>query len=260
MSSPIWTRVALSSEFRSMEGLCWRIVEAQHRVSTVKLTDTLAEHDLLEQLIEQTKPTLPVDCRHLDYLLATPFRYGAIYPQGSRFRRAGRTDGVFYAAEHPETALAELVFYRLLFFAESPGTPWPKNPAEYTAFSAQIQTAKLLDLTLPPLNADLSIWQAHTEYHGCQTFADAARSADADIIRYTSVRDPKSRTNLAILQCRAFAKATVQSQHTWRLHFDRSGIRALCEFPKRSVEFPKGIMATDPRIQNMNWNRTLSAG
>ena len=42
----------------------------------------------------------------------------APYPIGSRFRRAGRTAGVFYAAESPETAVAEMAFYRLLFFAE----------------------------------------------------------------------------------------------------------------------------------------------
>ena len=43
---------------------------------------------LLESLIEETKPALPPECRHLHYLLATPFRYGS-YPRGSRFRRAG---------------------------------------------------------------------------------------------------------------------------------------------------------------------------
>src|SRR5580704_18780825 len=116
MSSPIWTRVALSSEFRHLEGTCWRLVEAQHRVSTLKLTNTLAEQALLEELIENTKPVIPTECRHLDFLMATPFRYGAAYPMGSRFRRAGRTLGIYYAAEHPSTAVAEMAFYRLLFF------------------------------------------------------------------------------------------------------------------------------------------------
>ncbi len=69
-----------------------------------------------ERLIEETKPEIPDERRHLDYLLATPFRYGPVYPHGSRFRRAGKTSGVFYAAEKVETAVAELAFYRLLFF------------------------------------------------------------------------------------------------------------------------------------------------
>jgi hypothetical protein len=31
---------------------------------------------------------------------------------------------------------AEMTFHRLLFFAESPGTPWPADPAARTAFAA----------------------------------------------------------------------------------------------------------------------------
>ena len=76
-----------------MAGVCWRAVEAQHRVSTMKLVDTLAEQSALESLIDATKPPVPPDCRHLHYLLATPFRYGAPYPTGSRFRRAGADAG-----------------------------------------------------------------------------------------------------------------------------------------------------------------------
>ena len=131
---PIWTPAALSSEARPLQGRCWRLVEAQHRVSTLKLVDSLAEQALLEELLETTKPPVPPECRHLHYLLATPFRYGA-YPKGSRFRRAGLTPGVYYASEAPETAVAEIAFYRLLFFAESPATPWPVNAAEFTAFA-----------------------------------------------------------------------------------------------------------------------------
>jgi hypothetical protein len=74
-------------------GDCWRLVEAQHKVSTLKLTDTLAEQALLESLLEETKPKLPEEAKGLHYLMAAPFRYGAPYPRGSRFRRAGRTPG-----------------------------------------------------------------------------------------------------------------------------------------------------------------------
>src|SRR3546814_1447755 len=103
MVSDTWTPAALSAEARRLEGTCWRLVEAQHRVSTLKLVDTLEEQDLLERLTEEAKPSVSEECRHLHYLLATPFRYGAAYPRGSRFRRAGMTPGVFYAAETPAT-------------------------------------------------------------------------------------------------------------------------------------------------------------
>src|SRR6476659_4712923 len=116
MPSRTWTRAALSSERRRLAGTCWRMVEAQHRVSTMKLVDTLAEQSALESLLDATKPPVPPECRHLHYLLTTPFRYGAPYPTGSRFRRAGLTPGVFYASKTPTTAVAEMAFHRLLFF------------------------------------------------------------------------------------------------------------------------------------------------
>lgn len=255
MSLPIWTPGALLSEFRRFVGHCWRLVEAQHRVSTLKLTDTLSEQVLLEDLIEETKPTIPPECRHLDFLLATPFRYGADYPNGSRFRRAGRTLGVYYAAETATAAVAEMAFYRLLFFAESPATPWPNDAAEYTAFSAEVATERLLDLTHEPFSADETIWTNLTNYEACQDFADAARAADADVIRYRSVRDPAQVCNLAILVCRAFARPTPVERQTWRIRLSAFGVQALCEFPRQAVEFPPDAFVADPRIAALNWER-----
>ena len=99
----------------------------------MKLVDNLADQEILEGLVEATKPGVPVECGTLHYLLSTPFRYRP-YPNGSRFRRAGPTPSVYYAAEEQRTAAAETAFYRPLFFAESPDTPWPPNPSNAQAF------------------------------------------------------------------------------------------------------------------------------
>src|SRR6266508_1775264 len=120
----------------------------------MKLVDTVEEQEALEIVLDATKPPIPPECRPLHYLLATPFRYGAPYPTGSRFRRAGFTLGVFYASERVETALAEIAFHRLLFFAESPSTPWPTNALELTGFSVRYATGRALDLTKAPLSND----------------------------------------------------------------------------------------------------------
>ncbi len=255
MSSPILTPAALASEQRDYEGRGWRFVEAQHLVSTLKLVDSLAEQSLLEDLIEATKPPLPGECRHLDYLLATPFRYDSEYPRGSRFRRAGRTPGVFYASEHPHTAIAEIAYYRLLFFAESPATPWPRNAAEYTGFAALIATEHALDLTAPPLDRDRALWTDPLDYLACQSLADGAREAGALLLRYESVRDPLRRANLAILSCAAFAAPAPVERQTWRIRLSANGVQALCEFPRESVEIAITAFARDPRMDVMHWDR-----
>jgi hypothetical protein len=255
MSSRIWTPDALSSEVRELSGSCWRVVEAQHQVSTLKLVDTVEEQATLERLIEQSKPAVPPECRHLDYLLSTPFRYGAPYPRGSRFRRPGMTPGVYYASETSETAVAEMTFYRLLFFAESPHAAWPVNAGEYTAFAASFRTRRALDLTRPPLDRDRARWGHPTDYSACQDLAETGRSADIQILRYGSIRDPRKGINLALLICSVFTSKAPTRRQTWRIRLGASGAQAICEFPRLRFDFGRDSFASDPRIAGLNWDR-----
>jgi len=248
MSPPIWTPDALRSELGAYHGSAWRLVEAQHRVSTRKIVDSLDEQSLLEAILEEAKPPVPPRCRHLDYLLTTPFRYQA-YPHGSRFRRAGLTPGVWYGAETPETAAAEMAFYRLLFFIESPATPFPANASEYSAFCARLATTAALDLTGGALAASHALWTHPTAYGPCQDLADAARAVGGQLLRYQSVRDPEGRANIAVLDCAAFAEpAPTADRQTWRIYLSVSGLLVQREFPRLDLEFPLAAFAGDPRI------------
>jgi hypothetical protein len=256
MSLDTWTPAALSSERRRMAGRCWRVVEAQHRVSTLKLVDTVAEQELLEVVLDGAKPPLPPECRHLHYLLATPFRYGAPYPDGSRFRRAGLTPGVYYASAVVATAVAEMAFHRLLFFADSPATPWPANAGEYTAFAVEYRSGAGLDLTRPPLDQDAVLWLDPADYAAPQVLAERARSAGVTMLRYASARDPvPGRRNVALLTCRAFASTRPLEHQTWRLHLSPSGVQAVCGFPAATLEFDRAAFAAHPRIASLRWER-----
>jgi hypothetical protein len=254
MPSRTWTPAALSSERRRLSGPCWRVVEAQQRVSTMKIVDTLGEQAILESLLEGTKPPVPPECRHLHYLLATPFRYGAPYPSGSRFRRPGYTPGVFYGSTAPATAVAEAAFHRLLFYADSPGTPWPANAGEHTTFSIRFRTAAGLDLTLPPLSADRDRWTHPTDYSACQGLADRAREAGVEVLRYGSARAAVG-VNLALFRCGAFAVREPVERQTWRIQLGAHGARAVCAFPQAQLEFDRHAFESDPRIARLTWER-----
>ena len=255
MSSSTWTPDALRRERRRRSESCWRVVEAQHHVSTMKLVDTLDEQSRLEELLEQTKPPVPPECAHLHYLLFTPFRYGSPYPTGSRFRRAGFTPGVFYASETVITAMAEMAFHRLLFYADSPGTPWPRDADDYTAFSVPYTTKAALDLTVAPLNRERARWKHRTEYGACQALADNARAAGIDVLRYESARDPDGGVNIALLACGAFAVRAPRSRQTWRVYLSGSGVRAVCGAPQHQIGFDRDAFAVDPRIAAFEWRR-----
>jgi RES domain-containing protein len=254
MPSATWTPAALSSELRPLSGQPWRVVEAQHRVSTMKLVDTLEEQARLEVLLDETKPPVPADCQELHYLLSTPFRYGAPYPTGSRFRRAGLTPGVFYASAAVRTAIAETAFHRLLFFGESPHTPWPANAGEYTAFTFRFRARSGLDLSRPPLDADAEHWTDPIDYSWCQALADAARETGALALRYRSARNPAG-VNVALLTCRAFVSRQPADRQTWRIHLGSRGARAVCDSPEARLEFDRAAFARDPRVASMIWER-----
>src|SRR3546814_1966657 len=89
--APESDRTPKAETFRDYRGKLWRIVEAQHRISTNRLASGGDEQALLEQLVEEVKPAQPVAARHLHYLLATPVRYG--HKRSSRFRHAGGNTG-----------------------------------------------------------------------------------------------------------------------------------------------------------------------
>lgn len=255
MPSNISTPGELQSSRRRAIGRAWRVVEAQHKVSTAKLTDRSDEQKLLEDLIEETKPAVPEECRHLHFLLSTPFRYDPPRLRGSRFRRAGRTPGVFYAAENVDTAIAETCFWRLLFYAESPDTSWPGDAGEFTAFSVDYAADRAIDLTLAPFTDRAEFWTHVTQYDQCQELADLCREAGIDLIRYASVRDPQHKLNLALLSCATFARSEPHERQTWRILLGSNGARALCEMPAGSIDFDRRAFLPDPRIEGMRWDR-----
>jgi hypothetical protein len=214
----------------------------------MKLADSADDQRILEEEIEASKPPVPPECRHLDYLLFTPFRYDGRYPAGSRFRRAGLSKGVFYGSATAATAMAEMAFLRLLFFAESPGTPFPGNPLEYTAFAVPLQTPLALDLTAPPLDRDKALWSALSDYRPCQDLADVARECSAEALQYTSVRDPDGGRNFAVLSCCAFACAHPVRRQSWHMQLQHRTVWAKCEAPDHAVTFALTHFLADPRL------------
>jgi len=223
--------------------------------STRKLVDSDDEQTRLEDLIENIKPPVPDECRELDYLLFTPFRYDSEYPTGSRFRRSGASPGVFYASECIETAVSETAFYRLLFFAESPDTRIPTVSFNFTAFSVGVADTNMIDLTSVPLVSDQPDWIHLTDYSACQQLADDVRAIGSQIIRYRSVRDPNRGHNLAILGCNAFTIRQPATRQTWQFLIDKSGVAARREFPSLKLEFDRDVFMDDPRLQSVDWSK-----
>lgn len=218
MSSSTWTPHAVASESRACELTLWRAVEAQHVVATRALVDSLAEQELLESLLEASKPRVSPACAGFDYLLYTPFRYPPP-ARGSRFRSFD-DPGVWYGAEAVRTSCAELGYWRWRFVVDSHGLS-RLDGVPHTVFQA-VAHGKAVDLRNKPFARDGRIWTDPTDYGGCQALGRVARNAQVQIIRYASVRDPELGGCAAVLDCRAFAgTGGVRQRQSWFLTVDR---------------------------------------
>lgn len=225
----MWTSTELASEHIAYAGRIWRVVEAQHRISTNRLATSSDDQHMLELLAEEVKPQMPESARHLDFLLASPFRYG--HRQASRFRRAGEKPGIFYASERESTAIAETAYWRLRFFSRSPGFTPPSTTSEHTSFSVKLKTEQALDLTAAPFAASPELWTDPEDYTACQELAGTAREAGTQVIRTVSVRDPAQGCNVVVLDPAAFAERSPRRGKTWHLRFEAGQLVALAAFP-----------------------------
>lgn len=199
----------------------WRAVEGQHVVSTLRLAGgDPGRQDLLEQILEESKPPLPEGTAGLHYLLATPFRYpptGA----GSRFRGWG-DPGVLYGAAQRRTACAEVGYWRWRFVGESAGLE--ELPAAAQTVFRFGAGGRGVDLERAPLDAWAPAWTDPVEYGETQSLGRAAREAGAEWIGYRSVRDPVGGRCYAVLTGRAVKPREPLERETWWLMVRGEGV------------------------------------
>jgi RES domain len=213
-----WKAAWFESAVHVKSALLWRGVEAQHIVATLRLTDSRAEHEVLEDLLEANKPPLPPEAEGRHFLVFTPFRYRSPFP--SRFRRPV-DPGVWYGAEELQTACAEVAYSKWRFLMDSEGLAGQALHTEHTFFQAKTR-GPCADLTAVPWKAASRIWQDKRDYSGTQDFGDEARKRGLAWIRYSTVRAPRGICG-AVLRPQALSLPRTFDQETWVCKTTREG-------------------------------------
>ncbi|MBW7831829.1 MAG: RES family NAD+ phosphorylase [Simplicispira suum] len=220
---PAW--LESSVDVRSL--LAWRGVEAQHVVATMRLVDTPAEQDLLEQLLETSKPPPPKTARPKHYLLTTPFRYR---PQHASRFRPPHTQGQWYGAESLQAACAEVAYWRHRFLMDSEGLRTEVLLTEHSFFQARVR-GTAIDLMAQPWRQCRALWTRSSDYSATQAVASAAAEHAVHAVQwiaYESVRAPSCR-------CAVVMDANALSEPTGGL--DRTLQTWRCKTTQRSVMF-----------------------
>ena len=225
MSSNIWTRCAGSSEIRLLASQPWRVVEAQHQISTRKLVDSDEEQAILEDVLERMKPPL-LEGPRLHYLLFTSFRYPPLR-HGSRFG-SRHERGIWYGSETLRGAFAEVAYYRLLFLEGTQADLAPLD-VDLSAFDIRVKTQRGIDLTTKPFDRWGSVLASKTSYAATQSLGTAMREAGVEAFRYASARDNAGAINVGLFAPTAFAARRPRRLHAWH----SVATRDVVEFSKR---------------------------
>lgn len=257
MSSTIWTQCGGTSNVRPLSGEACRVAEDRDRKNLRGLVDSDDEHDLLERLIDQSKPAKPAqtEFEHLHFLLWTPFRYRPQHPWGTRF--GGVHDpAVWYGAEHEETALAEKAFY-MLKLREDSAAEFTDAHQTLTSFRIPVSSEHSLDLLQPAFASCFDLIHNPSSHEHGQAFARDARTHGIEIIRFRSVRDPKHRSNFALLKPEAFAAHTPApaGRRQWdvivqasRVIYQRKNAMTLAKSRSPSMTFERAEFLVDGKF------------
>ncbi len=221
----LWAACERDLRIQPLAGELLRIVESQQQVATLSLVDNLAEQTVLEELLEQAKPPVPVAGAGLHYLLSTPFRYPPLR-HGSRFGRHCEPS-LFYGARRLPTLLAEAAYYRFVFWtamAEPPASG--RLRTQHSVFRARFRGERGLRLQGPPCAAHTPTLRHPADYGPTQRLGSALRKAGIDAFEYRSARDPDAGLNVALFHPGALVSRRPSSLSRW-----------LCETRAEAVTF-----------------------
>lgn len=221
----IWAECRERIAPEQLNGELVRVVESQEQVATNSLVDNLQEQELLEQMLEKTKPALPTGTEKLHYLLATPFRYPPL-KTGSRFGTRFEPS-LFYGSHILTTALAETGYYRFLFwFGMSEPPVSGKFVTQHTVFGAGYKTGHGLKLQNRPFNKYKKQLTSPDNYSDTQTLGTAMRENNIEAFEYRSARDPERGINVALFIPSTLVANQPLYQQQW-----------LCELNAEQVSF-----------------------
>jgi len=220
MTAEVWSLDWFETGVAPKAMKAWRGVEAQHVVATMRLVDTPDEQEVLEALLEQSKPPTPVMNVSKHFLIFTPFRYRPSHP--SRFRKGG-APGLWYGAEEIYAACAEVAYWRHRFVLDSAGLAKGDVVTEHTFFQAAI-AGSAVNLIAPPWATARAAWTHGSDYTQTHALAEAAAERDVQWISYESVRAPGSRC-AAVLDVDALdIVANGTTQQTWHCKANRASV------------------------------------
>ncbi len=249
MTIDIWDKCNGKKHIKIINEITWRIVALQEKTATRKLVDSLEEQKMLDDLIEKSKPPIPLTHSKFHPLLYTPFRYPPL-KNGSRFGKKEQPS-IWYGSLAIETAIAEKAYYQMSFIRGSTAHFGIISLA-FTLFSVKVATDKGIKLTESPFLKYKNMISSPTNYKASQLLGLKIREEKIDGFTFHSARDPNKGINIGLFSTAAFAdkNPSTHSFQTWQC----TATDTLVEFVRsdpvkdQALSFPMANFLVDGKL------------
>lgn len=229
-----------------------RVVESQESIATLGLVNTMEEHELLEEALDDAKPPYRPGTEKMPYLLRSPFRYPPL-KHGSRF---GSTlmPSLFYASEQVTTALAETAYYRLLFLQHMESDYLHPVDSQHSSFEVSVRSENTLDLHLPRYQSLFSQLTDPASYAATQPIGQwAMNESNTEIIRFYSARDSENSPNVAIINPKSIKSKKPLNLQSWICRTTRDRVSFNSRDSEKPLIFQRETFLSDgvfPMVQS----------
>lgn len=234
--SRLWQSAGGPDAIGPISGTLVRMVESQEQVATARLVRSLDRQAVLEDMLESTKPALPASAARLGYLLAAPFRYPPLR-HGSRFGTR-HEPGIFYGSLTMPTLLAEVAYYRFLFWHDMAVAPARSLTTQHTVFAARYATKHGARLQAPRFEAQRKTLRHRSDYRATQALGAAMRDAGVEAFEYPSARDPDAGVNFGLFSPAALAETRPHRQESWIAETAADAVTFVGSAPRSVHRFP----------------------
>ncbi len=242
----LWTVADGAHHIAPIAGTLLRMVESQEQVATMQLVDALDKQQVLEELLEGTKPAWRPGTGHLHYLLATPFRYPPLH-HGSRFGRRSEP-ALFYGALSLPTLLAEAAYYRFVFWHGMVVPPARRLNTQHTVFEVQYATPRGIRLQCAPFDSWKAALTDPADYRVTQALGSTMRDAGVAAFEYTSARDPACGVNVALFGPGALAQTRPSASEPWLAETTGDQVLYFSPSIRQDFRFSRMQFETDGRL------------
>ena len=221
----------------------YRVTEAQESGALLRLVDSAQEHDVLEQLIERSRPRLLPQYHRLARPLADTLRFSAP-PGGSRF--GGPADrNPLYGARSIETALADAARRRINFLSGMQTPVCSEIVTSHLSFGFDILSDRGLDLTLPTLCQTTPDEPSALQFARDQQLGKEMRDNKIDAFMFPSAHPScRYQSSVGVLDPCALI-GTIVEPSTWVCRASTRSVLFVHQIAHRCLEFRSEELALD---------------